>query len=237
MNAWTDIFPCMRKSPVETPREAEVRAIDVNNDGNPRNPDFSYLADNVELDIESSKRSTLEWYYRQYKKVEEEVKEAAQLVAMPFWFIAAIDMREMSFVHTGHFANGDKIIGTGKKTYRIPRGLGPAETWAESVEQAINYEISISTTFSNYTGPDMKLFDALIAWEAYNGLGFRYKGSYSEYVFGFTNFHNEKGRFVADGKYDPNSRVVRPGTAAFVLYLKEKGEIKGEELWESSCEK
>ena len=235
------IFDCFKKKrsnpsviiprpiPIETPRQAQERYDGVNT-GNARNPDWRYLASTISLDDDSAKRGTINWYYKQYLKVSGELIRAAEVAAAPHWFLAGIDMREMSFNHKGHFANGDEIIGTGRLTYRVPKGLGPADSWEESVLQAMVYEEGHNARFDKLVGPNMNFADALEAWEIYNGLGFRSKGEYSEYVMGFTNHHDETGRYVADGRYSSSSKVTRPGAAAFILYMLEKGKVSSEEL-------
>lgn len=218
----------------ETPDMARERRGDILSDninnGSPANPDWDYIATNIKLDNDASKLSTINWYYKQFKKVESDIKEAAKMSNVPWWFIAGIDMREMSFVHTGHFANGDKIIGTNRKTYRIPKGLGPAATWMESVAQVFQYKAKTHKQFTALLSPDMDFGDACAAWELYNGTGSRSRGEYNSYVVGFTNFHDETGRWVADGKFDHSAKVVRPGAAGFVLYLVEMGDVTREEL-------
>lgn len=214
----------------ETPAQArdrydQIEAGDYHNDGTTRAPDFTYLATTAKLDGLASQMSTIAYYYNLFLKVESQLKDAEQLAQAPWWFLAGIDMREMSFNHSGHFANGDKIIGTGRKTYRVPAGLGPADTWAQSVEQALAHERTVNSRFRKLVRPDMTLAEACEAWEIYNGLGFRGKGEYSEYVFAFTNHHDETGRYVADGKFSTTSKVVRPGALAFVLYLEFKGKV------------
>lgn len=224
----------------ETLAMAEQRSADIHhagvplndslNDGSPASPDWDYIATNIELDKDSKKLGTIGWYYSQFKKVENEIKEAAKMIGVPWWFIAGIDMREMSFVHTGHFANGDKILGTGRKTYRIPRGLGPADTWMDSVKQVFDYKANTHKPFTMLLKKDMNFGDACLAWELYNGTGSRKRGEYNSYVVGFTNFHDETGRWVADGKFDCGAKVVRPGAAAFVLYLITMGDLTKKEL-------
>lgn len=221
------IFDCFKKkdpnrprvlpTPIETPTQAQERYDGVDR-GNARNPDWRYLASTIQLDSEQSKLDNMAWYYRQYKLVSHELRAAAIQYNIPKFFLMGIDMREMSFNHSGHFANGDKIIGTGRKTYRVPAGLGPAATWVESVGQAIDHERSVNSRFKELVNAGMGFADALEAWEVYNGLGFRSKGEYSEYVFAFTNHHDETGRYVADGKFKKNSKVTRCGAAAFVLF-------------------
>ena len=221
------MFDCFKKkdpnrprvlpTPIETTEQAQERYDGVDR-GNARNPDWKYLAATVKLDTEQVKIDNMAWYYRQYLLVKQGLGIAARYHNVPQFFLMGIDMREMSFNHSGHFANGDKIIGTGRKTYRVPKGLGPADTWIDSVGQALNHERSVNSRFNELVNADMNFTDALEAWEVYNGLGFRSKGEYSEYVFAFTNHHDETGRYVADGKFKKNSKVTRCGAAAFVLF-------------------
>jgi lysozyme family protein len=218
----------------ETPAMAEQRAADIFHDninnGSPANPDWYYIATNIKLDNDTSKLSTIAWYYRRFKEVEGEIRAASKAVNVPWWFIAGIDMREMSFVHTGHFANGDKILGTGRKTYRVPKNLGPADTWMQSVIQVFDYKAKTAKDFTALLSPDMNLGDACAAWEHYNGHGSRSRGEYNSYVVGFTNFHDETGRWVRDHVFDRNAEVKRPGAAAFALYLVKMGDLKRKEL-------
>lgn len=218
----------------ETPDMAEERQqellVDLVNDGSPRSPDWYYIATSMKLDENPSKLSTINWYYKQFNKVEHEIKEAAEMVGVPWWFIAGIDMREMSFIHTGHFANGDQVLGTGERTYRIPRGLGPAENWMESVKQVFDYKARTAPEFTALLNPEMNFGDACAAWELYNGLGTRSRGEYNDYVTGFTNFHDETGRWVADRRYSRFAKVKRPGAAGFVLYLIRMGDLTRKDL-------
>ena len=223
--------PIQHETPVDAEERRDEYERDIVNDGNTKSPDWSYIADNITLDKESAKHDTMAWYYGQFLKVEGRIREAERFANAPWWFIAGIHMRESSFSVKGHFANGDDIIGTNRKTYRWPKGLGPAATWEESVRQAMEYERRVSSNFDKLVNKDMGFREALEAWEIYNGLGFRSKGEYSEYVVGFTNFHDETGRYVADGRFSRSAKVVRPGAAGMVLYLLEKGKVKPSELW------
>lgn len=220
---------------VETPVMAEQRGADIHhageplsdliNDGSPRNPDWDYIATNIKLDDDSTKMGTIGWYYRRFKNVEDRIKKAEKIAKAPWWFIAGIMMRESSFSIKGHFANGDDIIGKGKKTYRWPRGLGPAETWEESVKQAMDYERRVNLQFNSLVNLEMNFGDACAAWEIYNGIGSRSRGEYNSYVTGFTNFHDETGRWIRDHVFDHNAKVVRPGAAGFALYLVKMGDV------------
>jgi lysozyme family protein len=42
---------------------------------------------------------------------------------------------------------------------------------------------------------------------------------YSTYVTSYTNFSQEKGKYVRDHVFDPEKLVTRPGVAAIILML------------------
>ena len=204
---------------------------DTINDGDFREPDWTYLADNSKLEIPEKYRSHMEWYLKRYLAVRDQIARGAVVGRAPAWFIIGIMFRESSFSTKGHFANGDEIIGTNRKTYRVPKGLGPAATWEESVRQALDWERSKKPRFNYLVTPEMNLAEGLEAWEMYNGLGYRKREKYSDYVLAFTTYGSKRGRFVRDGVYDAWAEVTRGGALSMVLYLLERGFIKEEELW------
>jgi len=56
---------------------------------------------------------------------------------VPWFWVAAIHMRESSCDFRGVLHNGEKIIGTGRKTTLVPRGRGPFSSWSEAAIDAI----------------------------------------------------------------------------------------------------
>ncbi len=56
---------------------------------------------------------------------------------VPWYFIGALHMRESSCDFRGVLHNGDRIIGTGGLTVRVPAGRGPFSTWEESAVDAL----------------------------------------------------------------------------------------------------
>ena len=63
--------------------------------------------------------------------------EVANEIGCPWEFIAAIHMRESNAHFVGVLHNGERIIGTGKKTRLVPRGKGPFDTWQEAAVHAL----------------------------------------------------------------------------------------------------
>lgn len=135
---------------------------------------------------------------------------------MPYWFVGVIHYMEASFRFDAALHNGDRIIGTGKKTTHVPAGKGPFATWEEGAIDALER----FRLFSEWSLPSC--FRRL---EAYNGMGYRGKSGEkttpqyaSAYTFAGTQFFL-KGKYVADHKFDPNKPATRPGCMAILLKL------------------
>lgn len=139
----------------------------------------------------------------------------AKATGVPWDVIGVIHYRESSNDFRGVLHNGQKIIGTGKKTTLVPKGRGPFSTWEEAAIDALanchpylakNKDWSIGTTLDKL--------------EAYNGLGYRNKGLPSPYLWAGTDQYH-KGKYVADGKFDPNHVDQQLGVAPILMKLRE----------------
>ena len=109
---------------------------------------------------------------------------------------------ECAFDFDCHLHNGDPLTA---RTVRAPKGQAgsgaPPFTWWESAVDALR-------------GRDL---DALSDWpvgapldrlERYNGLGYRRRGLASPDLWSFSG-HNQKGKYAADGRTDPEDEVPR----------------------------
>lgn len=131
----------------------------------------------------------------------------ARATNVPWWIIAIIHMREASGLFTGVLHNGEKIIGTGRKTTLVPAGRGPFKTWEEAAIDALN----------------MKALGKVRAWpiaricyevEAYNGWGYWWRGDKSSaYLWAGTNIDGG-GKYVADHVWDAKAQDQQNGTMA-----------------------
>ena len=130
---------------------------------------------------------------------------------VPWQVVAGIHGLEASFNFNSYLHNGDKL---GIKTTHVPKGIGPLFTWEASaidvlhrrhVEKIKHWSIPVCLKFC----------------EAYNGLGVlnKHPETNSPYLWSFTNLYT-KGKYVADGKYDPNAVSKQVGVAALFLVLK-----------------
>lgn len=141
----------------------------------------------------------------------------AAKTGVPWDVIAVIHYREISGNFAGVLHNGQKIIGTGKKTTIVPKGRGPFSTWEQAAIDAL-------MNCHPYAGKnkDWSLAGTLDILERYNGLGYRDKGVPSPYLWAGTDQY-VKGKYVADGKYDPNHVDQQLGVAALLIALRGQG--------------
>lgn len=83
-------------------------------------------------------------------------------------------------------------------------------------------------TYQGFTGkPSWSLTEALYRWERFNGMGYR-KADINiplPYLWSFSN-HYSKGKFVKDGKFDPETQSLQCGAAVMLLALKNSGQVQ-----------
>lgn len=138
---------------------------------------------------------------------------------MPAYFVGIIHMMEADCSFKHHLHNGDPLT---KRTTHVPAGrpIAPPKdpahgyTWIESACDALK----------------MKGFDAQQSWtlelmlfrfERYNGFGYARKGVLTPYLWSGTTYYR-KGKFIADGVYDPNVVSEQVGAAPLLRYLTDK---------------
>jgi len=142
---------------------------------------------------------------------------------VPWDVIGVIHYRESSGSFAGVLHNGQKIIGTGKKTTIVPKGRGPFSTWEEAAIDAL-----FNCAPYAAKNKDWSIAGTLDLLERYNGLGYRNKGVPSPYLWAGTDQY-VKGKYIADGKYDPEHVDKQLGVAPILMKLR-AGQGKPAEL-------
>lgn len=147
-------------------------------------------------------------------------KDVSAKTGVPWDVIAVIHYRESSGSFAGVLHNGQRIIGTGRKTTLVPKGRGPFSTWEEAAVDAL-------MNCNPYAGKnkDWSIANTLDLLERYNGLGYRNKGLPSPYLWAGTDQYT-KGKYVADGRFDPNHVDTQLGVAAILIALRGKADDK-----------
>ena len=139
-------------------------------------------------------------------------------MTMPWYFLAIIHGLEADFRFDAHLHNGDPLTG---RTVRVPAGRPargtPPFTWEESAMDAI-----AANRYDKWN--DWSVAGMLVAWERYNGLGYRQHGIHSPYVWSCTDLY-AKGRYVADGKFEANAESRQCGAVAMLKGLIATGAV------------
>jgi len=126
---------------------------------------------------------------------------------VPWFIIAVIHMRESSQSWSGSLAQGDPW---NRVSVHVPAGRGPFKSWEDAAVDALANCHPFLAKKKNWSlGP------ALANLELYNGAGYAMKGRPSPYVWAGTDQYTS-GKYVADGKYDPNHVDTQPGCAALL---------------------
>lgn len=153
---------------------------------------------------------------RQARRRYEAVGERAQV---PWQFIAAIHGLESSFNFRAHLHNGDFPLS--QRTRQVPAGRPlrwlPPSDWESSAIDALRS--------LGFTGQqDWSLPRMLYRIEAFNGFGYRRYARPSPYLWSFSTIY-ERGKFIADGRYDPRARSQQCGAAVMLKLLELNGEL------------
>jgi lysozyme family protein len=130
---------------------------------------------------------------------------------IPWYFIAIVHYMEGSSKFTTHLHNGDPLTA---RTVQVPKGRpvkgSPPFTWRDSAVDALTYE-------GLNTWPDWDIPGILYKLEGYNGYGYRRLTVpiNSPYLWSFSNQYT-KGKYVADGHYDPEAVSLQCGAAVLL---------------------
>ncbi|PXY46796.1 hypothetical protein [Flavobacterium hydrophilum] len=134
---------------------------------------------------------------------------------IPWYVIAIIHNMEASLRFDTHLHNGDSLK---ERTVQVPAGrpkLGnPPFTWEESAKDAVVYD-------KLNTWTDWSIAGILYKLELYNGLGYYRQGINSPYLWSYSN-HYIKGKYVQDGRYDPNAISKQCGAAVLLRRMSEQ---------------
>lgn len=117
----------------------------------------------------------------------------AQVIGIPWFFIACCHWREASGSFAGVLHNGEKIIGKGVKTKLVPKGRGPFATWEAAAIDALKIQKLDKVRMDTV---ERFAYEA----EAYNGWGYFNHGVSSAYLWSYSSIYTG-GKYVSDGKW------------------------------------
>lgn len=160
------------------------------------------------------------------KIVANQARYAAAVAGMqvPWWFVAVLHCMECSMRFDQHLHNGDPLSG---RTVQVPPGRptagAPPFTWEVSAHDAIQFERLDRVT-------DWSLPSVLFNWHRYNGINNEYKrrGIPTPYLWSGST-HYKKGKYVADGVFDPEFVSRQLGAAVILKALVDLGAVTVEQ--------
>lgn len=141
--------------------------------------------------------------------------------SVPYPLIGVLHERESSRRWDTYLGNGQKFT---MRTTIEPKGRGPFRNFKEGALDALEYD---GLTKVHQPDDRWELGKFWGSWpiekmifkgEAYNGLGYWYKGVPSPYVWGGSNIQ-VRGKYVSDGNYDPTEWDTQPGIAPILWMI------------------
>jgi lysozyme family protein len=162
--------------------------------------------------VKPAKRADAEAIARKMLAVRARYAAIETTCGVPWFMAAVIHMREASMNFAGVLHNGEKIIGTGRKTRLVPAGRGPFATWDEAALDALTMAPHALHRIVNWSLERM-----LYEIEKYNGFGYLGKCN-SPYLWSWTSEYGG-GKYVADHVFSRTAVDPQPGCVALLKAL------------------
>ena len=131
---------------------------------------------------------------------------------VPWFFIAVAHQRESSQDWSRSLAQGDPWD---RKSTHVPAGRGPFKSFEDAAVDAL-----VNCAPYAARNRDWSVGGLLTMLEQYNGLGYFNRGLPSPYIWSGTDQY-AKGKYVADGKFDPNTVDKQLGCAGLILAMQQ----------------
>lgn len=135
---------------------------------------------------------------------------------VPWKWIGLSHLREANCDFKGVLHNGEKIVGTRKKTKLVPAGRGPFKDWRSAALDAIKIKGLDKIK-------DWSIEQQLFQLERFNGFGYRNKGVPSAYIWAGSDQYS-RGKYIADHVWSATAVDKQLGCAPV---LKRLGQMTG----------
>lgn len=136
----------------------------------------------------------------------------AASTGVPWFVIAVIHEREASQRWDASIAQGDRFD---RVSVHVPKGRGPFASWQAAAIDALTECAPHAARWRDWSAGG-----ALTLLEQYNGLGYAGRGLPSPYVWAGTDQYRA-GKYVADGRFDPEAVDQQPGCAGLLMAMAE----------------
>ena len=184
--------------------------------------DFAMLRSEYEksfaaMVIRPEQKSLVDWHINQLVKNQIRYRSVSRKVNnVPWATIGVIQAMECGFNFSCHLHNGDPLTS---RTKQVPAGKPttgqPPFAWENSAVDALKLE-----GFEKVT--DWSIPHMLYLLEKYNGFGYRNMRMPTPYLWSFSNLY-ERGKYVADGRFDRDAVSRQCGAAVMLKALLGKG--------------
>jgi peptidoglycan hydrolase-like protein with peptidoglycan-binding domain len=190
------------------PRDAEAR--DVYQDNQAR-------LSKMQPSLSRSQEGELEAFLRNWDKNQGRYEAIEKKAGLPAELIAALHFREASANFGTYLHQGDPL---GRPAVHWPTNIPVFHKWEEAAVHALGTQRGIQDLFNiDANTTDMAALSSYA--EYYNGLGYYDKGKPSPYVFAGSNQYRG-GKYVADGRYDPDHVDQQLGVATMLTALRDR---------------
>lgn len=157
-------------------------------------------------EVRPERRGELAYYMKRLGQGQAIYQQVGAELNIPWAFIGITHGMECGFNFKAHLHNGDPLSA---RTVQVPKGRpatgNPPFTWSQSARDALIYK-------GYHQIADWSVPHMLHLFERYNGLGYRRRGVPTPYLWSYSNLY-EKGKFVADGRFDPEAVSKQCGAA------------------------
>ena len=124
-------------------------------------------------------------------------------IGVPWWFVGGLHNMECGLDFSQCLHNGEPF---NQVTTLEPSGRGPFDSWEDAAIDALTLKDFHHTK-------DRSIAAWLWRAELFNGFGYRMKDCLTPYLWSGTQ-HYTSGKYVADGRYDPDAVSQQVGVAA-----------------------
>jgi len=138
----------------------------------------------------------------------------AARTGVPWFVVAVIHEREASQRWDASIAQGDRWD---RVSVHVPKGRGPFTSWEAAAVDALTDCAPHAARWRDWSPGGL-----LTLLEQYNGLGYANMGLPSPYIWAGTDQYSS-GKYVADGRFDPQAVDQQLGCAGMLLAM---GEIE-----------
>lgn len=184
-----------------------------------------YRAAYVEMEIDKGYENAVAGSAHTVLKGKVSYQAVAEIVDIPWWIIGGIHFKEATCDFKACLHNGERIIGTNRKTVLAPSGRGPFATWEAAAVDAV-----AGKRWDKIRAGSKDVGEILYAVERYNGTGYisgAGRDECSPYLWARTSINDDFGKYVSDGKFDQSAPTNKTtGFAAIMKELERFGEIK-----------